>query len=175
MSRSGAASGVKAPSLLVVLALSLALSCAGAGAAPAAPPPAQGTPTVRVDAFRYELGDTLTVRGSGLEPAAGYVVRLTSPGGEVTETSVTATRAGTLTASATLDEAGAWTVALTGPGVDARLGVRVVGPAAEEPAPGQGAGEPGPEERAGGAEEPGAGGDEPGAGAGVQGPPHEKA
>lgn len=133
MSPSGAASGVKAPSLSTLLVWLLAL--ASVGAATAAPPPAQGTPMVMVDAFEYGLGDTLTVRGSGLEPGADYVVTLTSPAGEATETTVAATQTGTLTSRTVLDEAGAWTVALSGPRVTARLGVRVVGASAEGPAP----------------------------------------
>ncbi len=146
MSRSGAASGVAQPHL-VVAALSLSLLLAGA--ALAAPVPIQGTPLVMVDSYEYALGDSITVRGSGLEPEGSYAVRLTSPGGEVVEENVTATRAGTLTATSTLDEAGAWTVELVGPRVDARLGVRVVARAADEPAPRQGAGQQGQ-----GAEEP---------------------
>lgn len=161
---SGAASGVTArprPALLVWL-VALAL----AGAALAAPPPTQGTPLVMVDAFEYELGDTLTLRASGLEPGADYVVALTPPGGETVESTVRASRTGALASSAVLDEAGSWTVALRGPRVDARLGVRVSGPPDAGAAPGPGAGEgPGDEapetEEGSVADQPGA--DQPGA------------
>src|SRR5690606_1912296 len=112
---------------------------------------------VMVDAFEYALGDTLTVRGSGLEPGADYVVALTSPTGETSETTVAASGAGSLSVSAPLDEPGAWTVALSGPRVAARLGVNV------RAGPGDGLGAGG----AGAAQPPGYDADaEPGAGGG---------
>ena len=170
MSPSGAVSGL-ASSSLAALAWLVALLCVPLGGAFAAPPPAAATPMVMVDAFEYALGDTLTVRGSGLEPGADYVVALTSPTGETSETTVAASGAGSLSVSAPLDEPGAWTVALSGPRVAARLGVNVragpgdgpgAGGAGADQAPGDDAdAEPGA--GAGGAPEDGAAEESPGA------------
>src|SRR5690606_11151078 len=124
MSPYGDDAGLASSSLAAVSCL-VARLCVPLGGEFAAPPPAAATPMVMVDAFEYALGDTLTVRGSGLEPGADYVVALTSPTGETSETTVTASGAGSLSVSAPLDEPGAWTVALSGPRVAARLGVNV--------------------------------------------------
>ena len=132
MSLSGAASSVSKPQVLAAVLWLAALACAFLGAAQAVP---QGTPTVMVDRFEYSVGDTLTVAASGLEPGAAYVVTLTSPDGQASARTVTASPAGALSARSELGEPGPWTVELSGPRIDARLGVRVVGVG---PAPGAG-------------------------------------
>lgn len=132
MSLSGAASSVSKPQVLAAVLWLAALACASLGAAQAVP---QGTPTVMVDRFEYSVGDTLTVAASGLEPGAAYVVTLTSPDGQASARTVTASPAGALSARSELGEPGPWTVELSGPRIDARLGVRVVGVG---PAPGAG-------------------------------------
>ncbi|HZX00001.1 MAG TPA: hypothetical protein VFF10_08055 [Trueperaceae bacterium] len=89
---------------------------------------AQQAPMVQLSAFRYEVGDTLSLRASGLEPGGQYVVSLRGPDGSVTEQELTSGSTGNLVAQAVLDAPGTWTVGLTGANVSARLNVQVAGP-----------------------------------------------
>src|SRR5690606_24694401 len=130
---------------------------------PATPPPAAASapPSIAVDSFAYDVGDTLHLSGQNLEPNATYTVTLTPPAAAAEEPrtlEVTTDESGGLRVDARLSVAGSYSVALTGPRIDARLTVQVEGAR-------QGAGQPGPETPTPEEQEPGAEGpDEAGPG-----------
>lgn len=125
--------------LHVLLLTFLAVAALGGQglAAPLTLVQSQQTPAVRLSAFTYRVGDTLTLSASGLEPGASYVVSLRSPAGEVSEQEVPSDQGGALSVRAVVDEPGTWTVGVSGPRIDARLNVEVVGQggAEDQPAP----------------------------------------
>ncbi len=96
----------------------------------------QQTPAIQLGAYRYEVGDTLLMRATGLAPNGEYQFSLQGPGGEVSERSVVSGPAGGLEVEAVLDEPGTWSVGLNGERMSARLNVEVVGdePATASPA-----------------------------------------
>jgi len=99
---------------------------------------AQTTPSIAVDSFRYDVGDTLHLSGVNLEPNATYTITLTPPEDSQEEPrtlDVTTDVRGGLRVDALLRAPGSFIVALSGPRIDARLTVQVTGPPAADGAP----------------------------------------
>src|SRR5690606_18229895 len=96
--------------LHVLLLTFLAVAALGGQglAAPLTLVQSQQTPAVRLSAFTYRVGDTLTLSASGLETGASYVVSLRSPAGEVSEQEVPSDQGGALSVRAVVDEPGTW-------------------------------------------------------------------
>ncbi|MBX3144452.1 MAG: hypothetical protein KF813_11885 [Trueperaceae bacterium] len=89
---------------------------------------AQGSPSISLDSFNYRVGDTLTVRASGLRPGSDYTVTLTPPEGSDGEEATgehEADAAGRLSIDFPLDHAGRWALRVAGPDLDATLNVQV--------------------------------------------------
>jgi len=115
--------------LLAVVAVCLVAASAAFATAQLPPPAAsQGTPSIALDSFTYEVGDTLHLSGQNLEPNATYTVSLVPPEGSSEEErtlEVSTDVRGGLRVDALLRNAGSYTVSLSGPRIDARLTVQV--------------------------------------------------
>lgn len=101
---------------------------------------AQGSPSISLDSFNYRVGDTLTVRASGLRPGSEYIVTLTPPvesDGEVVSDGHEADPGGRLSIDFPLDQAGRWALTVTGPDLDATLNVQVAAGVSRMPSQGQ--------------------------------------
>lgn len=90
---------------------------------------AQGSPSLSLDSFNYRVGDTLTVRATGLRPGSEYVITLTPPEAAVGADTVTgeheADASGRLSVDLPLTHAGRWALTVSGPDLDATLNVQV--------------------------------------------------
>ncbi len=90
---------------------------------------AQGSPSLSLDSFNYRVGDTLTVRATGLRPGSEYVVTLTPPEGVVGADTVTgeheADASGRLSVDLPLTHPGRWALTVSGQDLDATLNVQV--------------------------------------------------
>ncbi len=118
---------------VILLTVFVAVALAEHGlAAPLTLVQSQQTPSVRLNAFRFQVNETLTLTASGLEPGANYVVTLRSPSGEIDDQELPSGQGGALSVRAVVDEPGTWTVGVRGPRIDARLNVEVVGQAGAE-------------------------------------------
>jgi hypothetical protein len=111
---------------------------------------AQEPPLIQLDATSFTVGEPVTLRATGLEPGAEYLLTVEGPAGEHEEEALRAGEDGDLTHTFELTEAGKWTVLLTGQGFSASLALDATEPAgdaaARQPADAEPAGEPAADE-----------------------------
>jgi hypothetical protein len=109
------------------------------GQTPAQTSPAQDTPTVTLSGNVLRSGATVALDGSGLRADTAYTITVTAPDGSSEAKSVRSDGSGTVHFERVLQQAGSWTLRLTGPGIDAPLSVEV----SQQPDGGSSSGTPG--------------------------------